>query len=157
LLNRGRVGKDAISGSYRIRISALPTDTNVDASIKPHETRLVVQCGSGNQELVNHNFPISKNISWSPQDCGDVVLEIYVGDIVLKKTYHGYKAFINFLEDFRTGRKVFSSRAFPEQKGLLAGYGIRTITLGYAFSGQNAVLRLARSDPAIVPDRIIGK
>jgi len=155
LLNRGRVGKDALSKSYAVQIGALPTDANADAVRRPHETRLVVQCGSGNQELVNHNFPIKKVIQWAPQGCGDVTIEVYVGDAVLKQTYSGYKGFIHFLNDMASGRKVLQASHFPEQAGVLSGYKIRTITLAYTFSGSDGVMRLAAADPSSVPERIV--
>lgn len=154
LLNRGRVGKDALSKIYAVQIGALPTDANPDALRKPHETRLVVQCSSGNQELVNHNFPIKKVIQWSPQNCGDVSVEVYVGDTVLKQNWGGYRAFISFLNEMASGRKVLQASHFPEQAGVLAGYKIRTITLAYTFSGHDGVLRLAGADPGAVPEKI---
>jgi type VI secretion system protein ImpL len=156
LLNRGRVGKDAISKTYSVQIGALPTDANVDALRKPQETRLIVQCGTGNQELVNYNFPAKKVIQWSPQNCADVVIEVYVGDTVLKFSYPGYRGFINFLRDLSSGRKVLLASNFPDQAGVLAGYKVRTITLAYTFSGADGVLRLAAADPSSVPERIVG-
>lgn len=155
LLNRGRVGKDALAKPYAVQISAFPTDANADAVKKPHETRLIVQCGAGNQELVNHNFPIKKTIQWTPQGCTDVIIEVYVGDAILKQIYSGYRAFFHFLSDFSSGRKVLRAADFPEQAGVLSGYKVRTVTLAYGFSGHDGVLRLAGADPSAVPERII--
>jgi type VI secretion system protein ImpL len=155
LLNRGRVGKDALSKSYAVRVEAIPTDANIDAVRKPEKTRLVVQCGSGNQELENYNFKITKTIQWSPQGCGDVTIEVYVGDIVLKHSYMGYRAFIQFLADFSSGRRVFRAADFPEHAGILAGYKVRTVTMAYTFSGHDGVLRLAGADPSSVPEKIV--
>jgi type VI secretion system protein ImpL len=113
-----------------------------------------VNCSSGNEILENYNYPVRKTFVWSPQDCGDVSLEIHVGDLVLKKTYSGYNGLVKFLKDFRTGRKTFSRSDFPAQRGKLVGYGISKLTVMYEFGGQNTVLRLALKDPARVPETI---
>jgi len=155
LLNRGRVGKDALNKPYAVQISALPTDANPEATKKPHETRLIVQCTAGNQELVNHNFPIKKTIQWTPQGCADVVIEVYVGDAILKHIYSGHRGFLHFLSEFGSGRLILKASDFPEQAGVLSGYKIRTVTVAYGFSGHDGALRLAGADASAVPERII--
>ena len=155
LLNRGRVGKDALNKPYAVQISALPTDANPEATKKPHETRLIVQCSAGNQELVNHNFPIKKTIQWTPQACTDVVVEVYVGDAILKHIYSGHRGFLHFLSEFNSGRLIMKASDFPEQAGVLSGYKIRTVTVVYAFSGHEGALRLGGADASAVPERII--
>lgn len=155
LLNRGRVGKDALSKPYAVQISALPTDANPEAVKKPHETRLMLQCASGNQELVNHNFPIKKTMQWTPQGCTDVTIEVYVGDAILKRIYSGHRGFLHFLTEFNSGRLILRAGDFPEQAGVLSGYKIRSVTVAYTFSGHDGALRLAGADASAVPERII--
>lgn len=155
LLNRGRVGKDALNKPYAVQISALPTDANPEATKKPHETRLMLQCASGNQELVNHNFPIRKTMQWTPQGCADVTIEVYVGDAILKHIYSGHRGFLRFLSEFNSGRLVLRASEFPEQAGILSGYKIRTVTVAYTFSGHDGALRLGGADASAVPERII--
>lgn len=155
LLNRGRVGKDALNKPYAVQISALPTDANPDATKKPHETRLMLQCATGNQELVNHNFPIKKTIQWTPQGCTDVTIEVYVGDAILKRIYSGHRGFLHFLAEFNSGRLLLRASEFPEQAGVLSGYKIRNVTVAYTFSGHDGALRLGGADASAVPERII--
>ncbi len=155
LLNRGRVGKDALNKPYAVQISALPTDANPDAIKKPHETRLTLQCATGNQELVNHNFPIKKTMQWTPQGCTDVTIEVYVGEAILKRIYSGHRGFLRFLSEFNSGRLVFRTSDFPEQAGILSGYKIRNVTVAYTFSGHDGAMRLAGADASAVPERIV--
>ncbi|MDH5231926.1 MAG: hypothetical protein OEZ58_01325 [Gammaproteobacteria bacterium] len=157
VLNRGRVSQNAISGNYRVTIAAMPTDVNPSATEQPHLTKLVVVCAEGNVELLNYNYPVRKRVNWSPQDCGDVLLEIHVGEIILEKRYSGFNAFVRFLKDFRSGRKVFKRRDFPSMGAKMAGYRIENLTVSYAFTGHGSVLKLALKDPSNVPDYITSK
>jgi type VI secretion system protein ImpL len=155
LLARGKVGQQAIKGSTRVQVSALPTDANPEAVVKPHVTRLILQCNSGAQELVNHNYPASRTFNWSAEECSDVSLEIGVGNAVLRRWYGGYDGFAKFLADFRNGRRVFRAGEFPEQKAQLAASRIETISVAYNFRGQEGVVGSAATAPAPVPDRIV--
>jgi type VI secretion system protein ImpL len=135
----------------RIQISALPTDANAEATAKPHMTRLLLQCNSGGQELVNQNYPVSKTFVWSAEDCADAVLEIGVGNTVLRRVYGGPDGFARFLGDFRGGRRVFRAADFPDQKSALAGYRLESVTVSYTIRGS-----LPSGPPIrVVPDRIV--
>jgi type VI secretion system protein ImpL len=126
---------------FNIGIKGLPTDGNVEAAIKPHASRLELQCGGNSQTLVNHNYPVSKTFYWSPDSCGDVVLQIEVGDVVLTKHYLGQDGFPNFLKDMRGGKRTFLAREFPGEKNALVRMGVKYITLNYRFTGSGAVLK----------------
>jgi len=129
------------SQQFGVGIKGLPTDANAEASIKPHTARLELQCGDNSQNLVNNNYPVSKTFYWSPDSCGDVVLQIEVGDVVLTRHYMGQEGFPNFLKDMRGGQRTFLDREFPGEKGALAKMGVKYITVNYRFSGSGAVLR----------------
>ena len=154
LINRGRMGVQSLTNTHRVRLDGRPTGTNARATVQPHKTKLLMTCGSGNQELVNQNYPISKTFNWVPQDCGDVTLEIYVGDLVLEKKYSGYNAFLKFLGDFRNGERSFERADFPMQKSNLAGFGIKNINVSYSFSGHQNALRMGSFGSGEVPNRI---
>jgi type VI secretion system protein ImpL len=126
---------------FSVGIKGLPTDANAEASIKPHTARLELQCGGNSQNLVNNNYPVSNTFYWSPDSCGDVVLQIEVGDVVLTRHYMGQEGFPNFLKDMRGGQRTFLAREFPGEKGVLARMGVKYITVNYRFSGSGAVLR----------------
>jgi type VI secretion system protein ImpL len=142
--------------SYSVSIRGLPTDTNIEARIKPHSTRLELQCTSGSQNLVNQNYPVSKTFIWAPEMCGEVLLQIEVGDTVLTKKYLGVQAFPDFLQDFRGGRRTFSTEEFPGEKTALGRLGIRNIRVNYQFSGADQILTQTRTVPGQAP-RIIVK
>jgi type VI secretion system protein ImpL len=114
-----------------------------------------LQCAGNNEKLDNFQFPIRKNFTWAPETCGDVLLEIDVSDLVLTKMYRGSQAFPAFLSDFRTGKKNFYPKDFPDQRTSLERLGIKYITVNYEFTGNQAVLQLLGATPAAVPARIV--
>jgi len=126
--------------NYTIHVKALPTAANPQARLQPQSTRLEMQCGGSAQSLVNFNYPVSKSFQWSPDTCGDVLLQIEVGDVILKKKYTGYQAFPEFLKDFKGGIRTFFAKEFPEEKAALDRLAIRFIRLKYEFSGDQPVL-----------------
>jgi len=153
-LNQGAAGRSAARDSYDVFIRGLPTDVNPDASVKPHETRLELQCSSGNQVIVNMNYPVSKRFKWSPESCGDVLFKIGVGNIVLTKVYSGYDGFPRFLQDFRDGQHTFQPEDFPEKQEALRRLGIRFIRVQYKFKGIDSVIHLLKGMPEKVPEKI---
>lgn len=141
--------------NFGVSIKGLPTDANPEARTKPQSTRLEMQCASGNQVLENLNFPITKTFNWSPDSCGDVVLQIDVGDVVLTKRYGGPQAFPDFLDDFRGGRHTFTPGNFPGEKQALEQMGIRFIRVNYQVSGGQAVAGQVKSMPGQTPRTIV--
>jgi type VI secretion system protein ImpL len=141
--------------SYTIHIKALPTAANPQARLQPQSTRLEMQCGGSTQSLVNFNYPVSKSFQWSPDTCGDVLLQIEVGDVVLKKKYPGYQAFPEFLKDFQGGIRTFFAKEFPEEKAALDRLGIQFIRLKYEFSGDQPVLGKFVALPREAPRNIV--
>lgn len=127
--------------TFNVGIKALPTDANSDAKIKPHSTRLEIQCGGNTQSLINNNYPVSKTISWSPDTCSDVVFQIEVGDKVLTRRYMGQQGFPDFIKDMRGGRRTFSDQEFPGEKSALERMGVKSITVNYQFIGSGAILQ----------------
>jgi len=126
---------------FSIGVKGLPTDANAEAAIKPHSARLELQCSGNTQTLVNNNYPVSKTFYWSPDSCGDVVLQIEVGDVVLTRHYMGQDGFPDFLKDMRGGHRTFLDKEFPGEKGALVRMGVKYITVNYRFTGSGAVLK----------------
>ncbi|MEK6750404.1 MAG: type VI secretion protein IcmF/TssM N-terminal domain-containing protein [Pseudomonadota bacterium] len=156
LLSNGKVGAGSGGGPMTVNVGALPTGVNPDADVKPHLTKLVLQCGAGNIELDNYNYPIQKKFNWNPADCADVVLQIYVGDVVCERKYTGFNGFNDFMKDFRGGPKTYRKEMFPAQAGRLAGYRVKSITVGYQFSGQSGSGGGgAVKGPTEVPERML--
>lgn len=154
-LNRGARGRAVAKPQYTVQISGLPTDTNKEAQLKPHATRLELQCADGTQVLTNLNYPVTKTFVWKPDQCGDVVFQIEIGEHVLTKTYTGSRAFAKFLQDFRNGQHTFHPNDFPEKRAVLKGLGIRYIRVRYRFRGSRPILALAQGMSARVPEKIV--
>ncbi len=154
-LAKGAQATTLAKKSYPVAIVGLPTAANPDARVKPHSTRLEMQCAGQATSLLNQNFRVSKTFSWSPDSCGDVSLQIEVGDIVLKKKYSGDQAFPEFLHEFRTGQHTFYPKDFPDEKAALERIGIKYILVNYEFSGQQAVLGQVGSIPRQAPQKIV--
>jgi len=142
--------------NYNVGIKGIPTEANVGAKYQPHGTRLELQCGASSQLLVNNNFPVGKTFYWSPDTCGDVILQIEVGDLVLSKRYLGPQAFPEFLRDFKTGQRMFTPREFPGEKNLLEKLGIKLIKVSYQFIGTVPILKTIETMPVQLP-RSIGR
>lgn len=143
------VSAQAKPSSNTVTIKGLPTDTNPEAKIKPHSTKLELQCENSTQTLVNYHYPISKAFSWSPDTCADVLFQIEVGDIILSKHYGGPRAFPDFLRDFKNGRRTFFPREFPGEKVALGQLGIKYITVNYRFSGEAPIVGQAESSESL--------
>jgi type VI secretion system protein ImpL len=153
-LTQGTIVKRARKSNYRVNIHTKPTSANSTARVQPHATRLELKCVGSTQTLVNRNFPVSKTLDWSSENCEDVVLRIDVGDLTLIKKYGGHLGFPNFLHDFKGGKRTFFSREFPQHASALRQLGIKYINVEYRFRGHAPVLKLRRI-PRAVPGNIV--
>lgn len=156
-MNQSQADWKVLKGVYRVHIEALPTGTNSGAKFTPHLTRLVLQCGSETQELLNFNQGVSANFRWNPVECQDVLLEIYVGDISLKRRYKGKNAFPRFLNDFQKGAMILRSQDFPAKTRWLESYGISSIIVRYHFQGHEPLIQSLRKTFRRVPEKIIAE
>jgi type VI secretion system protein ImpL len=134
---------------WTVTIKALPTDVNQDALIRPHATNLDVTCGGTVSHLINLNYPVRKQFTWSPGTCGDTTFSIEVGRLTLTRKYTGSMGFAKFLADFSRGEKRFYPKAFPEQEGSLKRMHIKYIQINYHFSGQAPVVDYYRKSTAV--------
>lgn len=154
-LTKGAISAKPVEGNYSVAVRGLPTDTNSEATIKAHATRLEVQCADASNTLVNLNYPVSKTFAWSPQSCGDVVFQIEVGTVVLTKKYTGFYAFPQFLKDFGGGQRTFTPADFPNQEEALKRLGIKFIKANYNFKGHEPVVNLLGTAPGRAPRNIV--
>jgi type VI secretion system protein ImpL len=135
--------------TYQVTIEGLPTGSKPDAAKKPRETRLKLKCEGAVQSIRNINVPVRDVFMWSPDTCGDVILEIDVGNVTLIKKYPGFR---EFLLDFRKGVRRFSPRDFPREKDSLRNMGITSITVRYRFKGHGRIINLP--PPVRIPRKI---
>jgi len=127
--------------SFNVGIQGLPTNANANALFKPHATRLELQCGNAGQSLVNNNYPVSRTFSYAPDHCGDTILQIEVGDVLLSRHYSGPQGFTDFLKDMRGGSRTFRPAEFPGERQALARLGVTSITVNYRFTGTGPILQ----------------
>ncbi len=125
-----------IDQNYAVEIRGLPTDANRETRVRPHRTKLELQCVGGSQTIINYHYPVSKTFQWSLKTCGDVLLQIEVENLVLTKKYTGNQAFIEFLQEFKGGQKTFFPAEFPGEKTALEDFGIKYIKVNYMFGGD---------------------
>jgi type VI secretion system protein ImpL len=153
-LTKGTIAARPVQAAYSVQIKALPTGANKEALLRPHATSLELQCAGETPKLINLNYPVRKTFNWSPQNCGDVIFNIKVGNIILTKKYTGYLAFPKFIKDFKRGQRTFYRSEFPNEKVALKRMGIKYITAKYQFKGHRPVLKLLRSVPGRIPQDI---
>jgi type VI secretion system protein ImpL len=154
-LNKGARAARPTRSSYAVKIRAYPTDTNQGAQLQPHATVLELQCADNTTRLENLNYPVAKTFVWSPQECGDVTFKIMVGNLVLTTSYTGYNAFAKFLNEFKTGQRVFKRSEFPSEEAALRRIGIQYIKAKYQFQGHEAALQVLYSAPGKPPQSIV--
>ncbi len=157
-INQGTVAKNVMSeakSQYTVTVKALPTDCNRDARLKPHATRLIVQCDDGPQQMLNLNYPVQETFIWSPESCGDVIIEIEVAQLKLTRKYSGGDAFPRFLRDFSRGERTFRSGEFGSGAAGLKQLGIREIIVRYEFRGHGPILKLREQAPRTIPRTIV--
>ena len=141
--------------NYTLGIRGLPTEANTDAKLQPHGTRLELHCGASMQSIANYNYPVHKTFNWSPDSCGDVILQIEVSDMVLTKRWMGPQAFPEFLKDFRGGQRNLSLNEFPGEKAALSRLGIKWIKVHYQFFGSQPIIQtLTSTVPGQAPGKI---
>ncbi|MCC7211517.1 MAG: hypothetical protein IT451_06640 [Candidatus Brocadia sp.] len=146
----------SIQTVYDVTIKAIPFDVNPDAKKKPHSTRLEMRCSGSTQSLTNKNYPVQETFRWTPETCGDVILQIDVGEnINLIKQYEGAQAFPNYLRDFPGGQHTFTAEDFhDDQRACMERLGIKYIKVKYEFRGHQALLEHFASLQESVPRNI---
>ncbi len=131
--------------AIRLTITGRPLGVNPGATAKPYAATLKIQCSSGDVNLNNFNFPVSETFSWSPEQCGDVSLQLKVDTVTLTKKYPGSMGVVNFIQDFVDGQKSFSPNDFPGAKKKLDALGVSAINVRYDFVGHEDLLKLAET------------
>ena len=150
-LNRALEGAQLVEGNQAVTLATLPTNVNTGAKILPSNVMLTLQCASGMQELDNYNFKATQTFNWTVGGCGDTVLRIFIGPLVLTRVYSGLKGFPQFLDDFKDGEHVFGPEDFPDDREELEHDGVSAIRVRYAISGQKPVILALKAVPLEAP------
>lgn len=153
-LTRAERASRTVQATYNVVVKADPAGANPGARTLPEETVLELQCAGAATRLVNQSYPKSQNFSYSPQDCGDVVLTIKLGNLVLSKSYTGYLAFPEFIREFENSGRRFSPDAFPEHAATLRRMDLEYIRMNFDFQNHKPVMDFYSAANAPLPDAI---
>ncbi|BAN26541.1 type VI secretion protein IcmF/TssM N-terminal domain-containing protein [Caballeronia insecticola] len=130
--------------SVPLTLTAQPTNVNADAQAKPYATILTVQCAAGVQTLNNYNFPVSTSFAWTAGQCGDVRLQIKIGNLTLTRSYAGPLGVAGFLKDFADGQRQFGPADFPASETALRTLNVQSLTVSFTVTGGEQVIDAAR-------------
>jgi hypothetical protein len=134
--------KETVSKTYTVDIMALPATLNHGAKLDPHGVTLEVYSKGNIQAIGVFNYPIRKEMVWSPKTGDKVVLHISIGEIELIKEYSGRLGFPNFLSEFSTGNRVFKSKEFDKNQSVtLNNFNIEFISVSFNIKGAEPVLQ----------------
>ncbi|HSN17388.1 MAG TPA: type VI secretion protein IcmF/TssM N-terminal domain-containing protein [Gammaproteobacteria bacterium] len=153
-LNHALEGAQLVDGTQTVTLSTLPTNVNSGAKLLPSNVMLTLQCADGVQELDNYNFKATQAFNWSVAGCGDTVLRIFLGPLVLTRVYAGIKGFPQFLADFKDGEHVFGPADFPDDREELMHDGVSAIRVRYSIGGQRPVLLALKAVPLDAPQQV---
>lgn len=129
--------------TFTVKIDSLPVQANAMAKSLPFGAAITLSCGSSQQKLTQLNFSLSQTFNWKANTCGETELQIFVGEQILSKVWTGEFGFSQFLNEFKTGKKTFLAKQFPEQASALDQLGIKQIDVFFNFSGSSAFVTAA--------------
>ncbi len=129
-----------IKPRYTLEVTANPTSVNKEAKITPHVTTLEFVCGADSTRLVNLNYPIRKKMSWEPENCEAVTVQIEIGSLILVKKYEGKLAAADFAKDFENGSHRYIPGDFPSQKKQISRLRIKAIKVIFKLKGGRALV-----------------
>ena len=140
---KSQLAESAQGKSATILITARPIGINEGAKAKPYSVTLSIQCAQQEITLDNFNMSVTNSFDWSPDQCGDVTLRIYIDELTLTQRYPGPMGMARFIAEFRDGERIFTPEDFPQSRERLEALNVRTIHVRYDFSGQDQLLNLA--------------
>ncbi|MER1967072.1 type VI secretion protein IcmF/TssM N-terminal domain-containing protein [Castellaniella sp. GW247-6E4] len=140
---KSQLAESAKGKSATILITARPIGVNDGAKAKPYSVNLSIQCAQQEITLDNFNMSVTNSFDWSPDQCGDVTLRIYIDELTLTQRYPGPMGMARFVAEFKDGERIFTPEDFPQARERLEALNVRTIHVRYDFSGQGQLLSLA--------------
>lgn len=138
-----KLAESSTTKSAKLSLAASPIGVNPGAKARPFAAMLSIQCAQETLELSNLNIEASNTFEWKPSQCGEVILDIEIDNLILTKRYPGPLGLAMFLQEFKDGARVFTPADFPSAMTQLDQLGVREITLRYSMQGQNDVIKLA--------------
>ena len=128
--------------TYTVDIMTLPATVNHGAQFSPHRLSLDLYSNGSTQRIEIVNFPVRKQVVWSPKKGKHVVLKIEIGNITLKKEYPGPLGFPEFLSEFFAGNRIFRPNEFDAATSeTLTKMGVQFISVSFNIKGSEPILR----------------
>ncbi len=140
---RSQLAESSKGKSATILITARPIGVNEGAKAKPYSVTLSIQCAQQEITLDNFNMSVTNSFDWSPDQCGDVTLRIFIDDLTLTQRYPGPMGMARFIAEFQDGERIFTPDDFPQARERLEALDVRTLHVRYDFSGQEQLLTMA--------------
>ena len=145
----------ATGRQHRVRLLAEPTTVNREARDIPFLTTVSLMCQDRPvQTLENYNNRVSRNFTWSFDECNEARLDIHLRTVTLRKEFHGPGAFPELLRMFRSGRVTFRADDFPAYEEELRDLGITSLSTGMKMSGAGPVINFIEVKKMTLPQRI---
>lgn len=129
--------------TVKVSFSSRPLSVNPEAKVKPYAALLSIQCANEEITLNNFNIESSDSLTWSPDFCGDVTLQVKIDNLTLTRRYPGSLGLARFIEEFQDGERIFTPLDFPSVKEQLDAQNVKTISVRYDMAGHEALLKLA--------------
>lgn len=111
---------------FNVNISSYPVRANAGAT-QPYGSSLTLSCAPGPQLLTQLNYSTNMVFNWAPSTCGDTELKIFIDNQTLTKRWSGEFGFIEFLKEFKDGKKSYVPSDFPDNKDALDELGVNRI------------------------------
>lgn len=140
---KSQLAQASVGKSANLLITSRPVGVNPGAKARPYAVNLSIQCANEQVTLDNFNMEITNSFDWSPDQCGDVTLQIRVDNLVLNRRYPGPMGLARFVEEFTDGERIFTPDDFPQVRDQLGALDIKTINVRYDLVGQEALLQMA--------------
>ena len=140
---KARLAEASVGKSANLLITSRPIGVNPGAKAKPFAVNLSIQCAQEQVTLDNFNMDVTNSFNWSPDQCGDVSLQIRIDNLVLNRRYPGPMGMARFVEEFVDGQRIFTPEDFPQVREQLDALDVQTISVRYDLVGQEALLEMA--------------
>lgn len=140
---KSQLAEASMGKSVNLLITALPVGVNPGAKAKPYAVNLSIQCAHEQVSLDNFNMEVTNSFDWSPDQCGDVTLQIRIDNLTLTRRYPGPMGMARFVEEFVDGERIFTPDDFPQARDRLDELAVSTIHVRYDFVGQEELLNVA--------------
>ena len=140
---KAQLAEASMGKSANLLITSRPVGVNPGAKAKPYAVNLSIQCAHEEITLDNFNMQVTNSFDWSPDQCGDVTLQIRIDNLVLNRRYPGPMGMARFVEEFVDGERIFTPDDFPQAREQLDALDVKTINVRYDLVGREALLQMA--------------